>query len=532
MKFCSVTISKILYPTLNNFTRRSLVAAEIAVLSYFADVKANIRILSERLIGEGLASHDEDIIAGAKIRRRSLVKFLRGRTPLSYGAHVYPDLMRSVNPAGHHMSLQVGDPKSMSSQEVAGLMYNMTKAINPIGLQPPFFPKSNCVGVFRVAVEFISRQASLAQIGDTPTFVKNILAMILDEQLVAHVPWSPPPNPRAIGRPTRKVAFDFYRSTSKLQEMGERAMMLVVNADDEVLLADSRLAASAALQDAKSPWIMNSLTIGEIPTILHKQTLPSDFSIAHASVGKSEPFVTETYEWAIKHYNGTSPIHKFALVAAHMFSRIAPKLAHPPAPSNLRSMPLGGNTITQHVRAARWIVHDGSDNRGVTASLPFIVMVTTTIMALMDEMSPLRLYMKDHHGSQGAWARKNGKSLLIYALSRTSVSCYHRQQGYQCFQPCALGCCHRTQACHLQFPKIRRYPSLVNEDNCGINNLRQALHSPFQHQAIWTVRGHQNGLGCRSRCLISTGLCLWSWSISCATSAAAIDSFGPTQITQ
>lgn len=141
MKFCSVTISKILYPTLNNFTRRSLVAAEIAVLSYFADVKANIRILSERLIGEGLASHDEDIIAGAKIRRRSLVKFLRGRTPLSYGAHVYPDLMRSVNPAGHHMSLQVGDPKSMSSQEVAGLMYNMTKAINPIGLQPPFFSK-------------------------------------------------------------------------------------------------------------------------------------------------------------------------------------------------------------------------------------------------------------------------------------------------------------------------------------------------------------------------------------------------------
>lgn len=417
MKFCSVTIPAHLYPNVNKYTRRSLVAAEIATMSYFTDVKTNIRLHAERLIKLAVASNDEQALAGAKVRKRSLAKFLKGRNPLSYSVLVYPDLIRSVNPPGVHLSLQISDTKSMSTLELAALMYNMTKPTNPIPVQAPFFCKSPCIGVFREAVAFIQRQASLAQVADVASFVKSVLAMMFDEKEIAHVPWTAPLTPHTIGRPSKKVVFDFYRSTSKLQEIGERAMMQVVSAEEEALMADTRLADSAALSNPKSPWCINALTIGELPTVLHKQGLPSDFTLEQASLTKCEAYITETYEWVVKHYNGALPLHKFALLAAHMFSRIAPRLTHPPPPSNVKAMPL--SAMTQHVRAAPWVEHDKRSDKGLTASLPFVVMVTTTIIAMSDPTSPLRDYIRKNKGSQGPWARKHGESRASRLTFRT-----------------------------------------------------------------------------------------------------------------
>lgn len=424
MKYCSVSISKLLYPTLNKFTRRSLVAAEIATMSYFADVKANIRILAERLIETAKTSTNEEVLGGAKIRKRSLARFMKGSNPLSFNVQVYPDLIRSVNPFGSHMSLQIGETQSMSTLELASIMYNITKPTNPLPLQAPFFPNSHCVGVFRVAVAFISRQAALGQVGDIPAFVMNILAMMFDEKQICHVPWYASPAPNAIGRPAKKVVFDHYRSTSKLQEMGERAMMQVVDAESEALMADARLSASAALKDAKSPWCINSLTIGELPTIMHKQTLPSDFSIKHASLGKCDPYITETYEWVVKNYNGSLPIHKFALLVALMFSRVAPNLGHPPPPSNLRTLGQTRNGITAHVRSAPWIAHETGNNKGCIAALPFIVMVTTAIIAMADVTSPLRKYVKAT-SNIGTWSRKHCEFCACFLTARSDHLCAH-----------------------------------------------------------------------------------------------------------
>lgn len=415
-------------------------------MSYFEDIKYNIRIHAERLITQALATNDEQAIAWAKVRRRSLAKFLKGRNPMSYHVSVYPDLIRAVNPPGAHLSLQTGDTQSMSTLELASLMYNMTKPINPSALQAPFFPKSACVGVFRVAVAFIERQASLGQMGDAGVFVKSIFAMIFDEKQIAHVPWSAPIAPHTIGRPSRRVVFDFFRSTSKLQERGERAMMHVVSAEEQALMADTRLAESAALSDANSPWCINPLTIGDLPSIMHKQTLPSDFKIEHASLGACDAYVTSTYDWVVKEYDGARPLHKFALLVGHMFSRIAPLLSHPAPPSNLRQIPVGDNSMTLHIRAVPWIKSATRGEKGLTATLPFIVMVTTTIIALADEKSPLRQYMGAHEGSLGIWTRKHGEPLVVISIPMRTPSdnACHREERYQCLQPCASRCCLRT----------------------------------------------------------------------------------------
>lgn len=410
MRFCSTTLPSYFHPKLNIFTRRSIAAAQIATMSYLADVKANVRLHAESIIALGLASPDEELKASARARKGHLRRFLQGDNPLSYDVLVYPALIRTVNPVGSPVALQLGDSESLSTLELAALFYNMGKDINPIPMQAPLWLKAPCFGVFKVAISFIAAQASLAEVGDIPAFVKNIIALVFDEKEISHVPWSPPSPPNMVGRHRSKVVFNYFRSTAKALETGHRAIMKVVSAEEEAQLTDTHMAVAAAKQDSKAAWCINPLSIGEVPSILHKQTLPEDFSIAQASLAGAETFVVETYEWAARNYNGANPFHMFALLVAHIFSKIAPNLGHPPAPPELQHLKRGSPHIGMTVRASAWVPESkASRQKGLIAPLPFIVMVTTTIMAMADPTSPLRRYMKHPTYSQGSWSHKHSK---------------------------------------------------------------------------------------------------------------------------
>ncbi|KAF7970095.1 hypothetical protein HWV62_25024 [Athelia sp. TMB] len=340
-----------IYPLRSKHTRRSLVAADIALSSYLSDIKANVRAIVEGMIEEGLKSLDEDDINRARQRKVSLRMWLASDKPLSWDVKAYPPLL-ALNPTGAASALPKGRDHAMSTLELAKLIYNMAKHNNPIPLQPPFFAKAPSFNIFRVAIEFITAQATLADVENKPAYVKNIFAMLFDDKEINHVPWSAPPTPNVVGRPHRKVVFTHWRSTSQLLETGQRAIMQVVNAEEQAVLADELLARNTALQDAKSPWCINTLTINELPSILHKQSGPDDFLINHASLGKVDPFIIATYQWAICCFNGTNPVHMCALAVSHIFSRQAPNLGRPDAPASISSLKNDSTALTAHVCAA------------------------------------------------------------------------------------------------------------------------------------------------------------------------------------
>ncbi|KAF7975169.1 hypothetical protein HWV62_10357 [Athelia sp. TMB] len=184
------------------------------------------------------------------------------------------------------------------------------------------------------------------------------------------------------------------------------------------------------LVDAEAPWCINSLTIGELPTILHKHKLPNDFLISHASLGSAKSYISATYDWVIEHYDGAIPTHKFALLVAYLFSRVAPKLGHEGAPNKISAMKGSTKDITEHVRHVAWVpateTKNSSSRKGVTKTLPFIVMITTTIIALSDPLSPLRKYMAAHNNSLGPWSQKHGsKCINAFNLVRLGVAYAH-----------------------------------------------------------------------------------------------------------
>lgn len=406
MKFLTVSMPKDWHPKFKDWTRRSLLAAHIAVTAYLADIRSNISALVQPVIDEALASdYVEDVEAGRE-RKHFLTVWCRAEFPLGFGEHVYPALLRSLAPEGSPPSLPLGDKRSLSTLQLASLICNMVRPVTPLPLQAPLFAKSRSLTIFRVAIPYMYHQAKQNGAPGPSDFVAYALAQVLDDNQVAHVPWSPPAPPDVVGRPVRKVDFSFWRRTSKSEEIGHRALMKVVDAQEHTALTDQHNARELARRDAKAPWAIHPMTIGELAGVLHKVVLPTDFSRAHASLSPNDGYISETYDWVLTHYDGAKPVHRFALLVAHMFSRMAPNLGHPPMPPAVLAMRGKSAQITAAVRRSPWTFED---RRGVTATEPFMVMLTTTIIALTEDNSPLRRYMRKNGNSLGEWTAKHGK---------------------------------------------------------------------------------------------------------------------------
>lgn len=420
MQFLSVSMRKDWHPKLKDWTRRTLLAASIAVTAYIADVQANISAIVQPIIDEGLSSNIPDDIEGARERKRYLAVWSRAEFPLGYGEHIYPALLRCLAPPGGTPALAWGNKKSMSTLELASLICDMVRPIRPIALQAPLIAKSRSLTIFRVAIPYMYAQAKHNGAPDPSAFVTYALAQIFDEQHVAHVPWSAPQPTNAVGRPARKVDFSFWRRTSKSEEVGHRALMKVVDAQEHTALSDEHIARQIALKDAKAPWAIHPMTIGELPSILQKVILPTDFNRAHASLSPDDGYISATYDWLFTHYDGAKPVHRFALIVSHMFSRMAPNLGHPPMPPSVLILRGKSAQITAAVRRSPWTF---DPRRGVTATEPFITMLTTAIIALSDDTSPLRRHMRKNGNSLGDWSSKHGASSTSMAHIALVLTC-------------------------------------------------------------------------------------------------------------
>lgn len=399
------------HPKLGDRARRCLLAAHIAVTSYVSDVKINIRALVQVMVDEGLASHDHDDHTTAVERRRFLKVWLKCDHPLGFGEQAFPALLRAISIPGRTPRLVYGNKKAMSTLELSWLICEIVRVGHVGGVEAPLIAKSPSLAVFRVAVAYMLKQATQGDFSDPASFVAHAIAQTFDRHHVAHVPWSPLPTAATAGRPLRKVNFHFWRSTSKTQDDEHLAHMKVVDAQAHASMADDRMAHQAALTDAKAPWALLPLTIGELPSIMHKVTLPDDYSLSHASLSPNDGYITDTYEWVSTHYNGANHMHMFALLVAHIFSRMAPNLGHPPMPRGL----VKGNTrdVTAAVRTAAWIF---DDRRGVTDPDPFVIMVSTYIIAMVEDKDqcPLGKYLVKTK-SLGPWAKKHGTISLHFS---------------------------------------------------------------------------------------------------------------------
>lgn len=175
-------------------------------------------------------------------------------------------------------------------------------------------------------------------------------------------------------------------------------------------------------RNTDAPWSMPGL-LKDMGPLWTKCRLPSQWGLEHASLpgtqsGDENHYMKETYEYVKDEYDGNIWWHHMGLVWALMFSRMAPYLC---VPKNIKlqesqSIP----RMSQEIQQLSWVKSVSKSHRGMTSPMPFITMMSTTIISLLDARSPLRRRMADNNSNMGAvWTKKHG-IVNICAIGNTT----------------------------------------------------------------------------------------------------------------
>lgn len=177
----------------------------------------------------------------------------------------------------------------------------------------------------------------------------------------------------------------------------------------------SQVVANIASHDPSAPWSVPTV-LSDMGVLWRKMSLPREWSLENASSQSSAhtddgAHIHETYKYVAEKYDGNLWWHHMALVWAILFSRVPPNL-FPPKDYPYESLSSAAD-ITQQIRNVPWVA-TGKSRGGVSEWKPFIPLLSTSIIALLDADSPLRVYMCAHKDAMGSsWTNKHGVLYLF-----------------------------------------------------------------------------------------------------------------------
>src|SRR3984957_2694215 len=403
-------------PFIDQAAEEHRVAYTIAWITLKAFIHDCVNLVStavNKQIDEQSHSHDPLLISEAKELKQKLKIWSKLLDPLSYGrpgtysSSTMQLLIRLVAPRDQ---LQFGLPspspslRSISYSDFARSLFDMGKKDSPTSIRYPINPQGFTPAILRLAVYHIGRNITPDR---KETFVTHVFQSCAQRMYIQFIPW-------------RKQTTG-QRGRSSLRPMHDCWVMLGKDPQsvsgpqpNQVLTADDAARAGANFMnsnDQNAPW-STDIPLNELRVILSKSCLPAQWSLRSASLSKVEPYIVETYEYVHDNYHGGIWWHKMALLFAILFSRIIPRISAPDAEIKAIKKSNKSSNLTQMVRSLSWVTNT-TERRGVMDRAPFITMMSTYIIALLDEQSPLRLYMASNKNALGrAWSTKHGKCIF------------------------------------------------------------------------------------------------------------------------
>ena len=236
-------------------------------------------------------------------------------------------------------------------------------------------------------------------------FATEIMASMLMKLEIHFLPW----NRDAMGtgpKPRTVLANWWMIIDRRMPSVSGQSRQPVAETSHSVAL-------NIASENPSAPWTIPG-KLREMGSLWKKTSLPTDWDLKHASIAHAQSredykYIAETYEHVKSIYDGSNWRHHMGLVWGILFSRVVPMVSH----TRLESYPSISDpkAITKWVRGIPWT--KTTRTRGNTAPEPYLVMVSTTIIALRDVNSPLSIWAQKKNNALGKpWTDKHGMRLV------------------------------------------------------------------------------------------------------------------------
>lgn len=353
-----------------------------------------------------------------RTRRTALKAWTKTDYPLSYETEDYVHLLGALDP-GAARTPQGGGPPGDRRRRDDGLANPTSLPAPPCQGKPVSFfvdaifegaesnrraPPFVQDGAFQCMMaatlkalrELAVRRFRMSPMVDVDEHVlKPVLSKAVANLKIRHVPWTATSGNeergegRGRGRPSTKIVHGVWLplGAPEPRRVGATSRV-VINAGRSREARFVEASEQTALRDVGTSWSACQHRLAGYHKVLHKEVLPHEWSYLNASLPKKksngeEHLCTETYEWAKNVYDPTSnPLHALAMVISLVFVGMLPRVFPPtnlPQDTDMRSLANKMASMSWEERSKKGVSHAG----------PFVTMVSTFVMAMMDDSSPL-----------------------------------------------------------------------------------------------------------------------------------------------
>jgi len=387
----------------NTLGRLACYAFDVAMGVYFNDVK-NLVHANVTPILNPLVDDDDPIISeSARDRLTALSTWMDEEFPLSYTPTVLANLLQAISePRDKQFEFT---ESALGCQPVSFLADLIIKQCGRFDnrRKPPFIQGGKFLSVCRIAVEEIRLYAAAKGLTDVQVerLISDAIITVAERRKINHIPWSR--NQAGNGRPSNIVVHDVWLNLGAKKNPISSSVpsFLTVQQSNNALALQASQVIQAA--DSRGDWSALAVTLKSFHTVLHKVNPPSEWDIQHCSgSGRKVPeYIKNVYSDVKKSFNGTKPLHQLALICGIVCAGLIPDIFSPP----LERYPSDPSGYDTYVRGLDWVRRPKW--KGVSIRAPFITMVTTFILAHMEDNVVLQ-NEEDLH----IWTKKHSKLLF------------------------------------------------------------------------------------------------------------------------
>ena len=414
---------------------------DIAFHAFFQDTKQLVaegvrKDIKRRIAAASTLEEQKQAKSRGKIRIAALKDWLKSSRPLAYGKgtgnETFILLLRAVaeDEIATYKGLNGWEKNARTPFELVESLIDMSKPQNPKPPSAPVLKDGAFLPVLKVAHSAILKILNLDDHDSQLAFLNKMLLLALTVFEVKFVP-SHLPQTGVRGGQFVIPVYDHWGHLGVKHSTSSALLLPDPDISFASLVEPETVAYNIAVaSDCTAPWEANSLDLYSMKDYLNRTTLPSDFPPpAHSA----EPYVNDTYTWVKQHYDGTKHHHHLALlVGIIVATSMIPNIFAPKGLRNSFSSADSPKKVRAVYSTMDW---EPRAKKGMTFKPLFVSMVTTFIIALYEQDSPLMRHVtaSKKRGLGDPWTDKycahSFNSLLFFftSYSLRSISSFSAQ---------------------------------------------------------------------------------------------------------
>ena len=402
------------YPDVRNHrSNKALRICEIAFDAFFDDTRQLVaegvrKDIKARILAAASPDDRKSAISRGKIREAALKTWMESKFPLAYGVGISHDtynlLVKAVSEDDQvaELGLRGWDRNALTASAFVDALIEMSKKEDPKAPFAPIVKLGAFLPVLKVAHASILDMARMDGTVSQLNFLKKVLMLSLN---VFHVSFFPSHVQRSgsRGAPHKVPVFHSWGHLGRKDPAGTSLLLSDPDPSHSRSIEPETIAyMNAVANDCNAPWVASKLDLLSMKEIIDKTTLPLDYGpISPCPNGQ---YVDDTYEWVKRRYDATNHVHHLALlVSIVVSSTVLPKIFMPLNRSDLFKKSSSPVDVRKTYNDMKWVARNGK--RGVSMASIFIAMITTFIIGIYEEESPLRRHL-NKHGLGEAWTKK------------------------------------------------------------------------------------------------------------------------------